>query len=209
MTSWIQISAGRGPVECCWVVAQMAAFLNNQASEFNCKTSILEITPGPMKDTYRSVLMAIDGNNVMIFLRQYQGTTQWIGKSMFRPEHKRKNWFVDIKAYSPVKHLELDMTKIHVERMRASGPGGQHVNKTESAVRLTHIPSGLSAVAQEERSQHLNKSLALVRLRELLQNKEDIKMKRAIQQRWAQHNELQRGNATHVFTGKKFELKNR
>ncbi len=209
MTSWIQISAGRGPAECCWVVAKTAAHITNLAPRLNCKASHLQYITGPMKDTYRSVLIAIDGDNEKMFLKRYQGTVQWIGRSMYRPEHKRKNWFVDIQAFSSIKQTELDLSKVRVERMRASGPGGQHVNKTESAVRLTHIPSGFSVIAQEERSQHLNKSLAMTRLRELLQNMEDDKMKSANQQRWAQHNELQRGNAKHVFTGKNFELKNR
>lgn len=209
MTSWIQVSAGRGPAECCWVVAKMASRLIEQAPEFNCTANCLEFVTGPMKGTYRSVLIAIDGDHERDFLMKYQGTILWIGKSMYRPEHRRKNWFIDIKAISPLKQTEVNLNEIKVERMRASGPGGQHVNKTESAVRLTHVPSGISAIAQEERSQHLNKSLALVRLRELLQNKEKNEMKKANQQRWAQHNELQRGNPTHVFTGKNFNLKNR
>jgi peptide chain release factor len=93
--------------------------------------------------------------------------------------------------------------------MRSSGPGGQHVNKTESAIVLTHMPSGLRAISQQERSQHLNKSMAIARLCELLQNKEDDNMKNAKRQRWAQHNELRRGNTAQVFTGENFTLINK
>ncbi len=98
MTSWIQVSAGRGPAECCWVVAKMVSRLMEQAPKFNCTADCLEVVTGPVKGTYRSALIAIDGDNERDFLTRYQGTVQWIGKSMYRPEHRRKNWFVDIKA---------------------------------------------------------------------------------------------------------------
>ncbi len=64
------------------------------------------------------------------------------------------------------------MADIKIETMRASGPGGQHVNKTESAVRITHFPTGMNTIAKEARSQQQNKKLALARLASMLQKKE-------------------------------------
>ena len=68
--------------------------------------------------------------------------------------------------------------------MKASGPGGQHVNKSDTAVRVTHLPSGLTAVAREERSQFLNRKLALARLGELLDQENLERGKKADKERW-------------------------
>ena len=90
---------------------------------------------------------------------------------------------------------------MRIETLRASGPGGQHVNRTESAVRVTHLPTGLSAMAQEERSQHLNRRLALARLAALFAERADKQVRAAEDQRWRQHTQLERGNAVRVYRG--------
>jgi peptide chain release factor len=83
--------------------------------------------------------------------------------------------------------------------MRASGPGGQHVNRTESAVRVTHLPTGLQASASEERSQHRNRKLALARLGAKLEGLKDQQQGEAGRRRWRAHHALERGNPAHVF----------
>jgi peptide chain release factor len=125
---------------------------------------------------------------------------------MFRPHHKRKNWFVDVTAFEPVEKAPWRAEDIRVDRLRASGPGGQHVNKTESAVRVTHMPTGLCAVSQEERSQHLNKKLAMARLQAMIRRREDQAEKGLDRRRWNRHNGVERGNAVHVFRGSKFRF---
>ena len=83
--------------------------------------------------------------------------------------------------------------------MRASGPGGQHVNRTDSAVRVTHVPTGVQATAREERSQHRNRKLALARLIRKLDVLTERQVTQAQEQRWRAHHELQRGNPIRVF----------
>ncbi|MEJ2155017.1 MAG: peptide chain release factor H [Desulfobacteraceae bacterium] len=207
MMRWLQISSGRGPAECCWVVARLAGFLKDEAVKVGLRAELIEAIPGDLPGTLRSALLALEGKvGIDGFIANWQGTVQWIGNSMFRPHHKRKNWFVDVKVFEPPERAQWQAGDIRVDRMRASGPGGQHVNKTESAVRVIHIPTGLCAVSQEERSQHLNKKLAMARLQELIRRREDRSEKRLERQRWNQHNGIKRGNAVHVFRGNRFRF---
>jgi len=97
-----------------------------------------------------------------------------------------------------------DERDIRIETMKGSGPGGQHVNTTESAVRAIHIPTGLSAIARDERSQSANSKRAVARLGILLARVAQREADRARKQRWDAHNELVRGNPVRVYAGPRF-----
>lgn len=208
-TLWVHITSGQGPAECCWVVSQVTQSIMTALTNASLQGTALELTPGPEKQTLRSALLAIDGDEHTIhaFLDDWQGTIQWIGKSPFRPNHKRKNWFVGVEALHPPEEVDWHESELRTDTMRASGAGGQHVNKTESAVRITHIPTGLSAIAQEERSQRLNRKLALARLAQLFASQAQDAEEAAQQTRWSQHYQLERGNPTRVFQGPRFKAK--
>ncbi len=133
------------------------------------------------------------------FVAAWRGTVQWIAQSPFRPEHKRKNWFVGVEVLAPPSAAEFDPQDVRFETMRASGPGGQHVNRTESAVRVTHVSTGLQASASEERSQHRNKALAVARLARKLETLKDQQRGEAERGRWRAHQALERGNPVRVF----------
>ncbi len=126
----------------------------------------------------RSILLRVGGEKAPEIVRGWLGTVQWIGASPYRPHHGRKNWFVGVAAFAEPGTGLWDETAVRIDTLRASGPGGQHVNRTESAVRATHLPTGLSAIAQEERSQHLNRRLALARLAKLFAARAESKTRR-------------------------------
>lgn len=207
MVSWIQITSGRGPEECGWVVHKLWQHIIREAESKGIKTRIIDAITGVNPKTFKSVLIALDGEDLSVFIKSCEGTVQWIGKSMFRPNHKRKNWFVGVSAFLPPEMPHWSANEFKIETMRASGPGGQHVNKTETAVRITHLPTGIKAVAQEERSQHLNRKLAMSRLHRLLRKKENESISESGNSRWNHHNKLERGNPVRVFEGQDFRLK--
>src|SRR5258708_8823287 len=164
---WLQLTAGQGPVECAWAVIRVLEKLREEAASAGLDARTLDLIPGPEAGTANSALVALSGGvDLDSFVNAWRGTVQWIARSPFRPEHKRKNWFVGIEVLEPVEETVFDPKEVRWETMRASGPGGQHVNRTESAVRVNHLPTGLQASAVGERSQHRNRQLALARLTE-------------------------------------------
>lgn len=159
------VTAGRGPAECRRAVAEVAQALAAEAEAAGLACA-REVDPEAEK---ASVLVSLDGDGAETFLRGWEGSVQVVARSALRPGHRRKNWFVALRRLdAPAAPPAPDPADLVYETMRAGGPGGQHQNKTESAVRVTHRPSGVTASARDGRSQHRNRALALERLRTLL-----------------------------------------
>jgi peptide chain release factor len=196
---WLQVTAGKGPAECAWAVLLVIGKIQEEASTAGLKATVLEMEPGSKAGTAQSALMSIAGNGAETFVASWEGTAQWIARSPFRPEHKRKNWFVGIEGLEAAEETRFDTRDVKWETMRASGPGGQHVNRTESAVRVTHAATGLQAYASEERSQHRNRKLALARLARKLTEADAERRDDALAKRWRAHQEFERGNPVRTF----------
>lgn len=200
----LHITAGKGPQECRWVVAQLARAFVQEARAMELDSEVLDGT----EDLPASVLLRIAGEGAAAFAAARVGTNQWIGTSRQRPAHKRRNWFVGV-ALAPMPDAIPDLGEhdIAYQAMRASGPGGQHVNKTDSAVRATHLPTGLVATAQEQRSQHANRKLARLKLAIMLEERRGQALNDARRSQWQAHQELERGNAVRAYAGPAFKLK--
>jgi peptide chain release factor len=196
---WLQITAGKGPAECAWAVVKVLEKIQAETTAARLEFRAIEIVPGPQPATIDSALVAISGDNSALFSNSWQGTVQWIARSPFRPKHKRKNWFVGVEMLEPVEETRFNPREVSWETMRASGPGGQHVNRTESAVRVTHLPTGIQATASEERSQHRNRKLALARLAAKLESLGAKRHGEAREARWRSHQDLERGNPIRIF----------
>jgi peptide chain release factor len=206
MSILLQITAGRGPAECCWVVARLADEIIADAVQHGLSAANIEEEAGPKEGTLNSALIHLDGDGAENFADSYEGTILWVGYSTFRPGHKRKNWFVGIQRISVPQLVTFSERDIRIDTLKASGPGGQHVNTTESAVRATHTPTGLSVIARDERSQSANRKRALERLFILIARLEQRQLVMAQKQRWSAHNELVRGNPVRVYEGAEFRF---
>ncbi len=206
----LQITANTGPAECCLAVRKAFERLLLEAQKMEVKVSLLEQVDGPLNDTMRSVFLGLESDRSDVaeqLAQRWSGSICWNCVSPYRPAHKRKNWFIGGAIYFPAQ--ALPESEIKYEATRASGPGGQHVNKTDSAIRATHIASGLSVKVQTERSQHANKRLAAQLLAsKLAALSQDLENQNKAE-RHQQHTQTERGNANRIFAGINFkELQN-
>ncbi len=203
----MQITSGRGPAECCMVVYNILDIVEKEAESYKIDVTRVALIEGANKKTLKSALLLLNGDKLDSFRKRWEGPVKWIGESIFRPKHRRKNWFIGISFVVPDEEFNWSEKEFRFDTMRSSGPGGQHANKTSSCVRVVHIPSGIMAVATEERSQHLNKKLAKARIACLLKEKNDKSKERSEKDRWDNHNILERGNPVRVFKGLNFKEK--
>ena len=206
--SMIQVTAGRGPAECTRVVAKVVELMMKAARAQGLDIQLLESKKGDLKGTLLSAVLLIkEESNTRVkrldaFVKEWRGTVQWIAESPYRKFHKRRNWFVGVEVFDVKEQLKWDLKDVRLESCRASGPGGQHVNKVETAVRGTHIPSGIQVLAMDSRSQLQNKQLCLERLEAKFMSWQMEQLLARRQDQWQEHNELERGRAVKVITDK-------
>lgn len=189
-----QISAGQGPAECELGVAKLLSYL-----EGCYDITVLGTSAGYHEDTYRSVRFTTADD-----LSEYLGSVQWVCRSPYRPEHRRKNWFLDFSACESAVLGKFDETKVTFETFRSSGKGGQNVNKVESGVRAIYTPTGFSVECTEERSQYANKQKAVARMKAVFQAENQRRLAAEKNETWQCHTGIQRGNAGVVFRGMEF-----
>ena len=204
LVRWVHVSAGQGPQECAWVVGQVVEALRAEVEAASGQLTVLEAELGSARQTLRSALLSVRGAAQV--LSSWEGTIQWVGKSSYRPGHKRRNWFVGVQVLEPASREgeAMSAATLRWDTMRASGAGGQHVNTTDSAVRLTPLPTGIVVVAQAERSQHMNRALALAQLAQRLNARAESQAQHAQRALWMQHHDLERGGAVRVYEGEGF-----
>lgn len=197
----IQVSSGRGPIECQWVVMAVANLIIKEAKE----ASILEdeINQNILKKPMPSVNVSLDGSAEVLdeFFKEWSGTIKWTGQSRFRPNHKRKNWFVACQEIFTLDHQDFSPELITYETINGTGKGGQHVNKNQNCVRAYYPPLGLQVVSRDERSLKQNKAKAVKMLKELYERNVENQSSRQEEENWSNHNLVERGRAIKTFQG--------
>ncbi len=199
----LQLSSAQGPAECELAVALAARRVLQEAAPLSVTVDVLEQVDGAVENAMASVLFALDGDNAMVLAERWVGSLLWVCKSPLRPQHQRKNWFFGGQVFDAL--TPCADSDIRFETMRAGGAGGQHVNKTDSAIRATHIASGIVVKVQSERSQHANKKLARLLIAKRLQDRREQSLADERQTRWSAHYAVERGNAVRRFVGLAFE----
>lgn len=194
------LSSGTGPAECRIALNKLTSILQQETARLGCS---FDMVPATAPDKYgpKSVLVTLEGDVADQIARDFCGMIRFIFKSPVRPQHKRQNWFVSVAQVELPRTKEVNILPedVRFEALRAGGPGGQHQNTTDSAVRIVHIPTGIQLTARNERSQHRNKAAALQRLKDVLQHFQEAELENAKASRHQDNRTIERGNEIKTF----------
>lgn len=187
---FMDIQAGAGGTEACdWASMLLRQYLK-YAERKGFKAELLEETDGDVAGI-RSASLKIEGDYAYGFLRTETGVHRLVRKSPFDSAGGRHTSFASVFVYPEVDEsfeIDINPADLRVDTFRASGAGGQHINKTDSAIRITHVPSGIVVQCQNDRSQHRNRAEAMAMLKSRLYEAE-------IRKRQAEQDKLEAGKS--------------
>ena len=181
---FIDIQAGSGGTEAQDWAAMLLRMYLRYCERKGYRTDLLEETPGEIAGI-KSASVKVEGDYAYGYLRSEVGVHRLVRKSPFDSNARRHTSFASVFVYPEVDDsidVEINPADLRIDTFRASGAGGQHINKTDSAVRITHLPTNIVVQCQNDRSQHRNRAEAMAMLKSKLYELE-LRKRREAQQR--------------------------
>ena len=205
----LSINSGAGGTESCDWADMLLRMYSRWAERAGFSVELLDITPGE-EAGISSATMRIEGLNAYGYAKAERGVHRLVRISPFDSNARRHTSFCSVDVIAEVKdgdcNIEVNEADCRIDVYRASGKGGQHVNRTESAVRITHIPSGIVVTCQNDRSQIKNKATAMRTLKSRLYEKQEDEKRNEMEKFYGAKGEIAWGNQIRSYVFQPYQM---
>jgi peptide chain release factor 2 len=204
----LTVHAGAGGTESCDWAEMLFRMYSRWAEQAGYSVEVLDMMPGEEVGV-NSATLRIAGTNAFGYAKAERGVHRLVRISPFDSNARRHTSFSSVDVIAEIEddvEIEIDPSDIRTDVYRASGKGGQHVNRTESAVRLTHMPSGIVVTCQNDRSQIKNKATAMRTLKSRLYEKQEDEKRSEMEKFYGEKGDIAWGNQIRSYVFQPYQM---